>query len=365
MKAALLSDAQALQKRAQAQAPELAVSLVRWQRAHGRHHLPWQQTRDPYPVWLSEIMLQQTQVSTALPYFDRFMTRFPSLASLAQAPLDEVLAHWSGLGYYQRARHLHRCALMLDQQFQGQWPAQAEQLQQLPGIGPSTAAAIAAFCWGQRVSIFDGNVKRVLARVLGWAEDLAVRANEAALKQAAQTLVPDSADDMPAYTQGLMDLGATLCRPRQTQCESCPWQGSCQAHALGKPLELPVITKRLSRKRMESWWLWLRWEDHIWMVQRPSKGVWGGLWTPPLWDDEAAVGDFVGPQWRAHLHPQPAIKHVLTHMDWWLHPLQLELNAWQAKAMAPRLQTLALPGQWVAKSELERWGTPAPVRELA
>ncbi|HSV44995.1 MAG TPA: A/G-specific adenine glycosylase, partial [Ramlibacter sp.] len=191
-----------------------SARLVRWQQAHGRHGLPWQGTRDPYRVWLSEIMLQQTQVSAVLGYYDRFLERFPGVASLAAAPLDAVLGLWSGLGYYSRARNLHRCAQLVVSQHGGSFPAEAVQLQALPGIGRSTAAAIAAFCFGERVSILDGNVRRVLTRLLAFESDLAQAASERVLLAQAQALVPRQAARMPAYTQGLMDLGATVCLPR-------------------------------------------------------------------------------------------------------------------------------------------------------
>ena len=202
--------------------PEFARTMVDWQRLHGRQSLPWQNTQDPYRVWLSEIMLQQTQVSTVLDYFPRFLARFPTVAELAAAPQDDVLALWSGLGYYSRARNLHKCAQEVVARFGGQFPKQAELLQTLPGIGRSTAAAIAAFCFQERAAILDGNVKRVLTRVLGFAEDLALQKNEKALWSLAQDLLPDKPKDMPRYTQALMDLGATVCLPRKVQCEAVP-----------------------------------------------------------------------------------------------------------------------------------------------
>lgn len=179
-----------------------AARLLHWQRQHGRHGLPWQGTRDPYRVWLSEIMLQQTQVATVLGYFARFIQRFPDVAALAAASSDEVMALWSGLGYYSRARNLHQCARHVVERFGGQFPRSAALLQTLPGIGPSTAAAIAAFCFDERAAILDGNVKRVLTRHLGDASDLAVAANARALHARALALLPANSADMPAYTQG-------------------------------------------------------------------------------------------------------------------------------------------------------------------
>ena len=202
-------------------AADLAQRLVQWQTQHGRHDLPWQNTRDPYRVWLSEIMLQQTQVATAMAYYTRFLARFPNVVTLAGAALDDVLGLWSGLGYYSRARNLHRCAQQVVAEHGAVFPRTAALLQTLPGIGRSSAAAVAALCFGERVAILDGNVKRVLTRVLGFEADLASAANERALWALAHDLLPllDLQQTMPRYTQGVMDLGATLCTARQPRCE--------------------------------------------------------------------------------------------------------------------------------------------------
>src|SRR3989440_2442711 len=203
-----------------------AERVIAWQRSHGRAGLPWQQTRDPYRVWLSEIMLQQTQVSTVLGYYDRFLQRFPDVASLAAASIDDVFAMWSGLGYYSRARNLHKCAQLVVSEHGGSFPRSSAQLAEMPGIGRSTAAAVAAFCFGERVAILDGNVKRVLSRVLAFDGDLANAANEKQLWDHAGRLLPVRAvaESMPRYTQGLMDLGATVCTSRNPSCLLCPVQ---------------------------------------------------------------------------------------------------------------------------------------------
>ena len=232
-----------------------AARLLHWQRQHGRHGLPWQGTRDPYRVWLSEIMLQQTQVATVLGYFARFIQRFADVAALAAASSDEVMALWSGLGYYSRARNLHQCARQVMERFGGQFPRSAALLQTLPGIGPSTAAAIAAFCFDERAAILDGNVKRVLTRHLGDASDLAVAANARALHARALALLPANSADMPAYTQGLMDLGATVCTPRQPQCGRCPVAADCTARQQGRPESYPVKTRKLRRSAQTLWLL--------------------------------------------------------------------------------------------------------------
>ena len=345
--------------------PILAERLVAWQRQEGRHHLPWQRVRDPYRVWLSEIMLQQTQVSTVLGYFDRFLKRFPDVKALADAPLDEVLTLWSGLGYYSRARNLHRCAQEVVALHGGCFPSSYEALQSLPGIGPSTAAAIAAFCFDERVSIMDGNVKRVLSRVLGWDQDLSLRANEKALWDASQAVLPARSQDMPSYTQGLMDLGATLCTPRKPACLTCPWSDLCLGRRQGDPERFPVKTRKLKRGERESWWLWLQWRGQVWLQQMPDKGVWAGLWTLPLLEAEADLAALLGAEAAAGVDAQPRMKHVLTHMDWYLHPRRVPI---EDEALALGLQrSLAAreaSGRWVAQGDLGNWGLPAPLRRL-
>ncbi len=357
------TSAQLLQ-RAQQVSPDLATLLVAWQHQQGRHHLPWQQAREPYRVWLSEIMLQQTQVTTVLGYFDRFLTRFPTVAALAAAPLDEVLTLWAGLGYYSRARNLHRCAQDVMALHGGVFPRTALALQTLPGIGPSTAAAIASFCFGERVSIMDGNVKRVLSRVLAWEQDLSVTAHVRSLEAAAAQLVPARSEDMPAYTQGLMDLGATLCTPRKPACLTCPWSDLCVGRRTGEPERLPVKTRKLKRSERESWLPWLVWRQQVWLQQMPDKGVWAGLWTLPLLDSDAALAELLGPEGVAQAEPQPRSKHVLTHLDWWLNPRRWVMGDAQAAEVLPRLQALSPSGRWVSEADLALFGLPAPLRKL-
>jgi A/G-specific adenine glycosylase len=356
-----------LQQRATALNPDLADRLVAWQRQEGRHHLPWQGVRDPYRVWLSEIMLQQTQVSTVLAYFDRFLLRFPDVAALAAAPLDDVLTLWAGLGYYSRARNLHKCAQAVMSEHGGQFPATAELLQTLPGIGRSTAAAIASFCFDERVTILDGNVKRVLTRVMGWGQDLAVSAHEKALWQAASIVVPRQGRDMPSYTQGLMDLGATVCTQRKPSCLMCPWVDLCRARVQGQPEAYPVKTRKLKRSQRESWCLWLEHAGAVWLVQRPGKGVWASLWTLPLFDAE---DDLVAAATALKLpspEPQPTVNHVLTHLDWRLHPRRAVLSLPtldQASLPHGSGADAEIPGRWVPLSDLALLGLPAPFRRL-
>ena len=332
----------------------IAPRVVAWQREHGRHALPWQASRDPYRVWLSEVMLQQTQVATVLGYYERFLARWPDVASLAAAPLDDVLAVWSGLGYYSRARNLHRCAQAVVAEHGGAFPRSSTALATLPGIGRSTAAAIAAFCYGERVAILDGNVKRVLTRVLGFDGDLAQAAQERALWQRATELLPH--DGIEAYTQGLMDLGAGICTPKAPQCLLCPLDALCVARRDGVPERFPVKTRTLRRGRRENWWLWLQWRGRIWLQQRPPMGVWAGLWTLPLYDAEAdalAAAQALGVEPEAHA----PIEHALTHFDWVLHP---------RRAVLPRRPAGPLPGtgKWVHRDELGGVALPAPLRRL-
>lgn len=334
---------------------DFASVVVQWQRSHGRHDLPWQNTQDPYRVWLSEIMLQQTQVSTVLDYYARFLARFPDVQALASGHQDDVLALWSGLGYYSRARNLHKCAQQVVSEWGGVFPRTAAQLQTLPGIGPSTAAAVAAFCFQERVAIMDGNVKRVLSRVLGYGQDLAVSANEKVLWGHAQDMLPKQAKDMPAYTQALMDLGATLCLPRRAQCDQCPVSQTCVAHAQSQPLAYPVKSKRLVR-RSEAWWLlWAQdAQGRVWLEQRPQRGVWAGLFSLPVFASEQALLQ-AWPQAKVVAHVQAWV-HVLTHKDLHLHPVQLRVRTGQV--LADR------QGQWFTPTQALALGLPAPIRKL-
>lgn len=344
-----------------AAALRFAAPLVAWQRTHGRHTLPWQQTTDPYRVWLSEIMLQQTQVTTVLGYYDRFLQRFPDVRALAAAPQDDVLALWSGLGYYSRARNLHACAREVVARFGGEFPRSAELLQSLPGIGRSTAAAIAAFCYGERVAILDGNVKRVLTRYLAHDADLASTANERALWDIATGMLP--AGDIGPYTQGLMDLGATVCLPRSPQCLVCPVHTDCAGRRDGRPERFPVKTKKLKRGRRDNAWLWLQRDDRLWLVQRPETGVWAGLWSLPEFDTVDAL-QAAATAWPGSAQVLAPFKHVLTHLDWWLSPVVWRLPP-RAAAAAVDAVLAALPaGRWVTRDEALAMGVPSPMRKL-
>jgi A/G-specific adenine glycosylase len=362
-----------------------AERVIRWQRVHGRHGLPWQRTRDPYRVWLSEIMLQQTQVGTVLGYYARFLERFPTVADLARAPSEDVLALWSGLGYYARARNLHRCAQVLVAEHGGEFPGTAAQLATLPGIGPSTAAAIAAFCFGERAAILDGNVKRVLTRVLAYEGDLSSAASERELWSIARDLLPAAASGSEAgadatmadYTQGLMDLGATVCTLRKPACDACPAATMCRGFAAGAPDRYPVKTRRLRRGRRTGVLLWLQQGERVWLVRRGDAGVWAQLWSLPEFDTATRLERAVA-AWPGTLEWLPPFKHVLTHFDWMLQPLRLQWHGSIGAAQQAEIERLAavdggedarsptVPtvGRWVSRADLEAVGVPAPIRKL-
>jgi A/G-specific adenine glycosylase len=344
---------------------DFAPALIAWQKTHGRHDLPWQNTRDPYKVWLSEIMLQQTQVATVKDYFARFLAAHPTVASLAKASLDDVLALWSGLGYYSRARNMHRCAQDVVVLHGGAFPKTAEVLQTLPGIGPSTAAAIASLCFSERVAILDGNVKRVLTRLLGFDADLAKSANEKALWQLATQVLPheDAKNDlwtsMPHYTQGVMDLGATLCTTRSPNCLLCPVEKLCVAKKGGRPEAFPVKTKTLKRTSQSLWLLCATQADgSVYLEQRPTPGVWAGLYCLPVFESYEALTAAVSPKADLFLEDSPPFKHVLTHKDLHIHPVRLQMTEKSKHA------ALKIKGNWVAANDWPKLGLPAPVRRL-
>jgi A/G-specific adenine glycosylase len=339
----------------------LATTLIRWQQQHGRHGLPWVGSRDPYRVWLSEIMLQQTQVSVVLGYYARFLERFPDVAALAAAHQDDVLALWSGLGYYSRARNLHRCAQVVVAQHGGRFPDNSSALATLPGIGRSTAAAIAAFCFGERCAILDGNVKRVLTRALGFGGDLAEAGHERALWQRAEALLPER--DIEAYTQGLMDLGASLCSRRRPACDACPLAGSCVASAEGRPEAYPVKTRKLKRGKRAHLLLWLDDGDRVWLVQRPQTGVWAGLWSLPEFDGEDALWA-ASATWPGNGRLLPTVQHVLTHFDWALQPCHWPLPGGLTASARGAVEAALPAGRWVERGAALALGLPAPIRRL-
>jgi A/G-specific adenine glycosylase len=328
--------------------PNFAQKLVRWQRRHGRHGLPWQGTRDPYRIWLSEIMLQQTQVAAVVPYYERFMARFPDIAALAGASEDEVLRLWSGLGYYARGRNLLRAAREVARA--GRFPDTLEEIQALPGVGPSTAAAIAAFAFGRRAAILDGNVKRVLARCYGIE-------GEKPQWVLAQKLLP--ARNIEAYTQGLMDLGATVCTRASPACGRCPVAANCVARREGRIEELPAARKRKPVPLRHASWLVLLHKGSVLLERRPSAGIWGGLWvfpelvsgSPEVFCRKVLGCDVKKPE------RLPEIEHGFTHFKLRVKPFRFTV-----RKILPRAEA---PGRiWLDVDDAVRAAVPAPVKSL-
>ena len=342
-----------------------ANQLIVWQKQHGRNQLPWQQTRDAYRIWLSEIMLQQTQVATVIPYYHRFLQRFPDVAALAAAPVDEVMALWAGLGYYTRARNLHRCAQAVVERHGGCFPSVVAQLAELPGIGQSTAAAIAAFAYGARAAILDGNVKRVFCRVFGIDGFPGQASVEKLLWQRAVALLPER--DIEAYTQGLMDLGATLCTRSRPRCADCPMQSRCVAHSTGRTAELPARKPKKAVPQRSTVMLVVLHEGELLLEQRPPSGIWGGLLSLPELDrlgggvdgtrHDVVTMALAGFGELRSIDPLPVFVHAFTHYRLHVMPLRVVLAARHARA--------AQAGYgWYDAEAVAKAGLPAPVRKL-
>jgi A/G-specific adenine glycosylase len=330
-----------------------ADRVIDWQRTQGRHDLPWQATRDPYRVWLSEIMLQQTQVATVLPYYRRFIERFPDVEALARADVDEVMAAWSGLGYYARARNLHACARRVVQR--GGFPRGAAELEALPGIGRSTAAAIAAFCWNERSPILDGNVKRVLVRHLAVDGFPGAPAIERELWASATERLP-AASAMPAYTQGLMDLGASICTRSKPRCAQCPVRGDCAALREGRVNELPVARPRRALAQRLAHLLLLVCGDRVLLQRRPATGVWGGLLAPPQFETLVELRRAL-PASTRRIERLPARRHVFTHFT-------LNFTPHVARIELPPVQAMEPGWVWLAAGEIDQAALPAPIKVL-
>lgn len=335
----------------------VAAKLIAWQKVHGRHDLPWQGMRDPYRIWVSEIMLQQTQVTTVIPYYLRFLSRFPDVAALAGAPLDEVLRLWSGLGYYSRARNLHRAAGAIVEGG-GDFPRSFEDVAALPGVGRSTAAAICVFAFGQRHAILDGNVKRVLARLRGVKGHAGERKVADRLWQEAERLLPRS--NLEAHTQGLMDLGAMVCTRTKPRCTACPVHGNCVAFKRGWVGELPAPRprKRIPHKRTVM--LALVRAGEVLLEKRPPSGIWGGLWCLPEVARKTDLESSCLKRFGAHVvevERLPTIAHGFTHFKLDIHPLRLRVSALTPQAAEPGVI-------WLSLEEAREAAIPAPVRRI-
>ncbi|HKY00767.1 MAG TPA: A/G-specific adenine glycosylase [Steroidobacteraceae bacterium] len=335
----------------------LADALLPWFDAHGRHDLPWQADPTPYRVWISEVMLQQTQVDTVRPYFERFVARFPDAAALAVADADEVMGLWSGLGYYARARNLHRAAQEIVTRHGGALPDTLGELTALPGIGRSTAGAILALAHGIRQPILDGNVKRVLARAFLVEEAPDSSAGLRRLWALAEAATPDSR--VAAYTQAIMDLGATLCTRAQPACTRCPLAGRCAALAMGRTAAIPAPKRRAPRRERSAHFVFVLQAGRVLLERRPPHGIWGGLWVPPEFPDEAAARTYLSSRLRA-IQPTRVLaplRHAFTHFDLVLQPWVLDVQG------APGLAEDG-EARWHELDALDGVGVPAPVARL-
>ncbi len=340
------------------QTESFAPRLLSWFARHGRGDLPWQRDRTPYRVWVSEIMLQQTQVATVIPFYARFVTRFPDVTALAAAPLDEVLHHWSGLGYYARARNLHRAAQLIRDTRGGAVPEDHAALVALPGIGRSTAGAILALANDQRHLILDGNVKRVLARwagIGGFPGEARVAAQFWALSENV-TPAARAAD----FTQAIMDLGATLCTQRRPRCGDCPLAKDCVALAADRIAELPARRAPRKRPRRRIVWLVYRRAGAVLLERRPTTGIWGGLWGFPEFatraEAEATAVKRAGRR-SARLTALGTVRHVFTHFELEIEPLLVELDR-RAPLVEQGSET------WYKSRAPTRLGLAAPVTSL-
>lgn len=337
-------------------------TLLRWFDEYGRKHLPWQKNKTPYRVWVSEIMLQQTQVSTVIPYFERFMQRFPDLIALAEAHEDEVLHHWAGLGYYSRARNLQRAARMIATEYTGKFPDSLAELQQLPGIGPSTAAAILALAFNQTATILDGNVKRVLARLHGITEAINTKSGEKKLWELASHYTPTQR--IADYTQAMMDLGATLCTRKKPQCTTCPLHKNCVANAQGIAELLPKKKAGRALPTRAATLLILQKDAQILLQKRPPQGIWGGLFSLPEIPGEpekTLITTFCQRHFRIHVSEfeiLKAFRHTFSHYHLTIHPVLITVKKMPARIMEGNQQIWYNPNQYQAV------GLPKPIQTI-
>ncbi len=338
---------------------EFARRLLAWFDVHGRRNLPWQQQPTPYRVWVSEIMLQQTQVATVIPYFTAFMARFPDVETLASAPIDEVLHHWSGLGYYARARHLHRAAQIIVTDHAGEFPRSLEAMMALPGVGRSTAGAVLALARGERHPILEGNVKRVLARyfaVEGYPGEPKIQRR---LWQIAQRCTP--LERVAEYTQAIMDLGATICVRRRPLCGACALSEGCEARVRGRQAELPASRPRRSRPaRGTCMLIAVRGGQCVLLERRPPHGIWGGLWGLPEFASSDAARDWCIRELQVHgVVPQRLgkLRHTFTHFDLDIEPVRIDCDGVDAVMEGDRFV-------WYDPAAPQSLGIAAPVRTL-
>lgn len=337
---------------------DFSSRLITWQKQHGRHDLPWQNTTDPYAIWVSEIMLQQTQVAAVIGYYSKFMRRFPTIADLANATQDEVLQYWSGLGYYSRARNLHNAAQTIMDEHGGSFPQDFETIQGLSGIGRSTAAAIASFAFNQVQTILDGNVKRVLTRhfaIEGWPGSPKI---EKQLWTLAEQLLPQT--DMVAYTQGLMDLGATLCTRSKPQCGRCPLSTSCAALQQQRVTQLPTPKPRKTTPEKHTIMLVLLEGDNVMLEKRPPAGIWGGLWSLPELEADSDYTSIAQQRFSVCVQPEkalPRLSHAFTHFKLHITPQPLMITKRAPQAGEPGTV-------WLSIEDAINAAIPTPVRKI-
>ncbi|MFY7697673.1 MAG: A/G-specific adenine glycosylase [Legionella sp.] len=333
--------------------------LLEWFVTHGRKNLPWQNPRTPYRVWVSETMLQQTQVKTVIPYFNRFIERFPSIDVLASASEDDVLSHWSGLGYYSRARNLRKTANIITQQFHGHFPRHLKELQQLPGIGESTAAAIVSLAFNQPATILDGNVKRVLCRYFLIGGDPNQHVVKKKLWELANKCAPN--DRCAEYTQAIMDLGATCCTVRQPNCENCPLKITCQAQLNNEVANYPQ--KKVIKKlpiRSKQFLLLYDEQEQIYLEKNPPVGLWGGLWCLPAIEIDQESTEYVSAQYNIRVIQMNEImrfRHSFSHFH-------LDIKALALSTATNRTHSLDTPGQWFSTNQLKNLGLPKPITTI-
>lgn len=337
---------------------DFARCVVRWQQRGGRNDLPWQGTRDPYAIWVSEIMLQQTQVATVVPFYARFMARFPDIATLAAAPLDDVMRLWSGLGYYSRARNLHRAAQLIASEHGSVFPGTLAEIERLPGVGRSTAAAIAGFAFGARAAILDGNVKRLLARhflVEGFPGDRTVEGN---LWSLAESLLPKR--DVAPYIQGLMDLGALICTTRRPGCPRCPLRATCGALIADRVDELPASRPRRKVPTRATVMAVLRHGGDVLLEKRPASGVWGGLFSLPELATDTDLRDVVARRFGCEVRRVDRlapIRHTFTHFTLEIAPMLVDVDRPVPGAAEPG-------SMWLPLESAPTAALPAPVKRL-
>jgi A/G-specific adenine glycosylase len=354
---------------------EFAASVVKWFAAHGRRDLPWQRDPTPYRVWISEIMLQQTQVATVTPYYLRFLKAFPDATALADAQLDDILHHWSGLGYYARARNLHKAACIVRDRFGGVFPASFDDVVALPGIGRSTAGAILSLSRGERYPILDGNVKRVLARyhaVAGWPGKTAVSRQ---LWLYADEHTPT--DAVTAYTQAMMDLGATICTRSGPRCSACPLADGCEAHQSGRTAEFPTRREKQAKRLKKTQMILVRTREAVYLERRPPSGIWGGLWSFPELEPQEDAASWCEQQLQVtpvDMQQWQTVRHSFTHFDLDIEPTAVRVDdlsrtvadsddwIWYELASPPQLGLAAPVAGLIEKLQAEEWLTNVPNR---